>query len=301
MAKLVERAKNKKIRKYKPRGYWTKENIINRLRALAAEHGENYLRVGNLRKKECDLWGQMRIKFGSHRKAIEAAGFNYGEIAAHKVGYWTKENIINRLRALAAEHGENYLRVDNLQKKEGDLAGAMWKEFGSIKEAIEAAGFDYLKIRGEMFGNPKIWRSWEKCCKEIAEVIYPDTKIYPQKRLGQTKKRPDLQIPEKKLIIDSKTNAWEVVGIEEDTNNYLPYCQKLEFWCLEGDRKISTDAEIVNGEDLLKRLKDKGVAENTVAEFKKKILQLKHEIDPYAGYQKEISTYDESLPPPTRT
>lgn len=261
------------IRKRKPSGYWTREKVVQRLRDFVEEHGVNYLRPSNLRDNESDLFGAVKRTFGSFEAAIEEAGYNYEKIIGQKPhGHWTKERIVERLREIAEKHGESYLRPSNLRENEGDLYNAIWKTFGSFKEPIEEAGFDYKKIRGILFSEPKIWKAWEKCCREIAEEFFGSDMVQYKKKIKRTRLYPDLQIPNKELIIDAKLSAWDRTSIDKDIDNYVDYCKKLEFWCLEGSRETSSDmVEIVTAKDLLKQLKDSGVEENKLREFRRRI------------------------------
>lgn len=82
-------------------------------------------------------------------------------------------------------------------------------------------------------------------------------------------------------------------GISKDIDNYLPYCNRLEFWCLEGERDIATeDVEIINSQELLERLEQNGLNEEDIEEFEKKIHLIKKGINPYEKAQQEISEFE---------
>lgn len=280
------------ITRKKPKGYWTKGKVINGLRALAAEHGKSYLRPSNLQEKEGDLLSAASVIFGSFKTAVKKTGYDYEKIIGKKPhGYWTKEKIIKELRALAEEHGESYLNQSNLEEKESKLLSAAFELFGSLKAAVEAAGYDYKKIKKPMYGIPKIWKAWETCCGEIAEEIFGSGIIKFKETIKGTRFRPEIQVPSKNLIADAKLNAWDRVGIDRDIDNYINYCEKLEFWCLQGHREITSGIEIVTVQELLKRLKDAGAEESKIKEFRKKVILIKRGIDPYKDKQKEIRTY----------
>ena len=102
--------------------------------------------------------------------------------------------------------------------------------------------------------RPK-WNGWEKKCEKIGENIYGSSfKIKPRLPNG---KIPDFQSTTENLIIDAKTHCW-IPEIEEDIQNYLPFCDRLEFWCLEGKREIiiqdGKEIVFINADILLPRI-----------------------------------------------
>jgi hypothetical protein len=73
--------------------------------------------------------------FGSWANAVEAAGFGYDQIRLIRERY-TKQEVIDLLRALAREHPET--RLTDLHSH--SAWGAMVRLFGSIQNALHAAG-----------------------------------------------------------------------------------------------------------------------------------------------------------------
>lgn len=107
------------------------------------------------------------------------------------------------------------------------------------------------------------WREWENLCNKIGQLIYKDDLILqPLTRLPNNK-LPDLIVRNinNTIIIDAKTNAY-IENIEEDIKNYSPYCDILEFWCLNkkrediiieiNDRKVKIS--FITPKQLLKRI-----------------------------------------------
>ena len=107
------------------------------------------------------------------------------------------------------------------------------------------------------------WYPWELFCAKVGKILYPSTfLVQPDTRLPNNK-LPDFSYQNKHnevIIADAKTHCW-IWHIENNISNYLPYCTRLEFWCLEGKR----DPEVREGkvilfltsEDLLARILDK--------------------------------------------
>ncbi|KXA96945.1 hypothetical protein AKJ38_02295, partial [candidate division MSBL1 archaeon SCGC-AAA259I14] len=206
--------------------------------------------------------------------------------------YWTKEKIVEELEKLAKRHRERYLASSNIRNVRSGLRTAVEKEFDSYQEAVEKAGFDYKKIKRPRYGERVQWYAWEECCKEIAELIFDSSEILFKETLDETNFRPDLQIPEKSTIVDAKLSAWDKDRIDKDIGHYKDHCDKLEFWCLRGDREVTSDkVNIVASEELLERLENCGLDEPEVGEFERKIHLIEKAVNPYEGAQKKITAY----------
>jgi hypothetical protein len=75
---------------------------------------------------------------------------------------------------------------------------------------------------------------WEEWCEKAISLLYPRTyQIQPNTRLPNGK-FPDFNYQNNKgsfVIVDAKITVL-TESIEKDIENYLPYCDRLEFWCL---------------------------------------------------------------------
>ncbi|MFX0173982.1 MAG: zinc-ribbon domain-containing protein [Candidatus Hodarchaeota archaeon] len=84
-----------------------------------------------------------------------------------------------------------------------------------------------------------LWKLWEEWCEKVISLLYPKTnQIHPNTRLPNGK-FPDFNYQDNEgsiVIVDAKTNAL-AESIEKDIENYLPYCDRLEFWCLFKQRE----------------------------------------------------------------
>lgn len=91
------------------------------------------------------LFRKARHRFGSWRKAIEAAGLNYEEIVQRQK--WTPEKIIAEIKRLYAEDQD--LSVTAMMRNYPNLVAIAQspRYFGSWKAAVEAAGLDYELIK----------------------------------------------------------------------------------------------------------------------------------------------------------
>ncbi|KXA89188.1 hypothetical protein AKJ62_03615 [candidate division MSBL1 archaeon SCGC-AAA259D14] len=293
--KAVEEAEfdYEKIIEQKPRGYWTREKIIEELKRLAKEHGKESLAPSSARGINRGLIYAAREKFCSYQKAVEEAGFKYEEITRKKPqGYWTKEKVIETLRRLAEKHGEKILASSHIQNIKPELTVVARRRFDSYRKVVEEAGFDYDKIKRPSFGERVQWYAWEECCREMAELIFDSSEILFKETLDETNFRPDLQIPEKSTIIDAKLSAWDKKRIDKDIDHYKDYCDRLEFWCPRGDREVTGDkVNIVASEELLERLENCELDEPEERKFERKFRLIEKGVNPYEGAQKKITAY----------
>jgi len=98
-------------------------------------------------------------------------------------------------------------------------------------------------------------RSWEKLCREMATTFYRKIQKYPPLPNNTL---PDWGIDYNgknwRVLFDAKLGAW-AASIEKDIENYLPHCERLEFWCLRGKRESNNHrVKFVFAEDLINKL-----------------------------------------------
>jgi hypothetical protein len=91
------------------------------------------------------LFRKARHRFGSWRKAIEAAGLNYDEVVQRQK--WTPEKIIAEIKRLYMEGKD--LSITAMQRSYPNLVAIAQspRYFGSWRAAVEAAGLDYELIK----------------------------------------------------------------------------------------------------------------------------------------------------------
>lgn len=139
------------------RGYkrWNLEEVLAQIKKLAAKGVP--LNSGNIARNYSGLAYAGRKYLGSWEAAVGAAGLDYGEI--RRKNFWSKEKIVAQLRAL--KKAGKPLHVSAAEDLYGGLVGATTVYFGSWRKAIEAAGFDYTKIKRQ--------KEWSK--KAVASEI----------------------------------------------------------------------------------------------------------------------------------
>lgn len=114
---------------------WSPEEILEELRS-ASNLSAKFNQRTNSR-----LYGAAVRCFGSWKKAVIAAGFDYPSQSRRKLpGYWSKERVIEEILKLP-EKNSGYAR-----KNAAALYNAALRRFESWKAALEAAGFDYQSV-----------------------------------------------------------------------------------------------------------------------------------------------------------
>lgn len=95
------------------------------------------------------LYGAANRYFGSWRKAVEAAGFDYSKVTQNQSpGFWTRDQIIKEIQSTPFKHSSV------VRKNQPKLYSAALRIFGSWGAAVTAAGYDYSKT----------CKGWEPAC-----------------------------------------------------------------------------------------------------------------------------------------
>jgi len=129
------------IRKYK---VWTEERIIERIKELY-EQGEDlsWYNVSESLDPQLAAAAIRKCRFGSWKKAVEAAGLSYDDI--RKYQSWSEDRILERIRELYNQGVE--LNSKKIQQTDITLFTAARRRFDSWDNALDHAGLDYRSIR----------------------------------------------------------------------------------------------------------------------------------------------------------
>lgn len=114
-------------------------------------------------KNNVALHSAARREFGSWRKALEAAGYDYDEVnkaAGTRYTSWTREKIIKMIRELPPDR----LSYGNMTKENLLLYSAAYRRFGNWQNALRAAGLPEELVK-KSFKNRK-WTP-ERIIEEI--------------------------------------------------------------------------------------------------------------------------------------
>ncbi|MFA6449580.1 MAG: hypothetical protein WCX65_08935 [bacterium] len=123
--------------KMKLLNYWTKEEVVKRLRQIAER--DEPLNTLFLETNHPRLWNAARRLFNNIEKAVEAAGFEYDKIK--KRYSWDEGEIKKRIKDMY-EKGEDITQIA-MMGKDSKLLAAGQKFYGSWSRAVESAGIDY--------------------------------------------------------------------------------------------------------------------------------------------------------------
>jgi len=141
---------------------WSEEKIVAELRKLV-ESGVKP-NVTEIRRANRLLLNASRAYFGGIKPALSAAGLEY-----HRHSRWTGVMVVRKLKELAAE-GED-LSPLALRRKYGTLVNRAWRLCGSYKNAIEAAGLDYLEVtRRAKWDRRSVLRKLRELARQGADL-----------------------------------------------------------------------------------------------------------------------------------
>jgi hypothetical protein len=123
---------------------WTKESIIDDIRALSAT-GED-LSYSNVARHHVALFRAAIRYFSSWRIAVEESGIVYAGVRRYKS--WSPQRIVQRILELH-QAGEDLSWRHVSTEVDPQLAAAATRlcSYGSWRSAVEAAGLDYDEIR----------------------------------------------------------------------------------------------------------------------------------------------------------
>lgn len=168
-----------------PRRIWTKKRIIREIRriVLSGEPANLYhlIQTGRAGFIRCSA-----KQFGSYKKAVRAAGFNYAKIQARRMNYWTKKRIVREIRRLE-KIGQRLDRTTMGSNNEFvNLMNAAQRLFGSWSKAVYAAEIDYMQ-------HSRVWsaKAWlnklssddvQRIRAKSAELVMRKTKLIHERR-----------------------------------------------------------------------------------------------------------------------
>ena len=139
---------------------WSKEKIIESVKELKKQNTD--LSASNVSKNHIPLFTAAcsRRYFSSWANAVKAAGIDYDQILdagkarrREKLTKWSKEEVLTQVRRFEAKNLLTTYR-DKLA-----LYSAARREFGSWKQALEAAG--YRLTKGSHKNSNQIFRKEE--------------------------------------------------------------------------------------------------------------------------------------------
>lgn len=132
---------------------WSKVSIVQTLKKLHKQGVD--LSYNRLAKRQQSLVSASAYHFGSYRRAVERAGFDYSEISRRP--RWTKQAIIMQIKKGRRDgHDLNWSSITKRRDELGKAAFASLQPrlFGSWDRALHAAGLDADEVNR--------YRKWDK-------------------------------------------------------------------------------------------------------------------------------------------
>jgi len=123
-----------------PYRFWSPTRITDDLRSLY-RRSPRLLKPKTLSQNKHRLLQACRRRFGSYKRALHAAGIQYGEVARITAPSLSAEQIVSWLKDLF-DRGRD-LRYSKLGEYNPRLLDAARRCFGTYEAAMNAAGFDY--------------------------------------------------------------------------------------------------------------------------------------------------------------
>jgi hypothetical protein len=120
---------------------WNREKVVQRLQERAAKGKE--LNIGAISTQDHALTGAIMRHFGGHDAALAAAGFDPATIRQSRP--WTKEQVVAELQKRHRNHED--LSNTYLNDHVAPLYGAMHRLFGTMPDALRAAGIDPESVK----------------------------------------------------------------------------------------------------------------------------------------------------------
>ena len=119
--------------------YWSPQRVIDALQEMHRQNKPMY--PARLMATQPYLLRVSAKRFGSYRKAIEAAGLEY---PVRPLRHWSEALVLQTLRDLHAEGAD--LRYTPVKTKRLPLYEAARYYFGTYQNAVRVAGIDYDKV-----------------------------------------------------------------------------------------------------------------------------------------------------------
>jgi len=135
---------------------------------------------------------------------------------------WTKERMKREFLKLLRQGKVLPLRESFNQCEQLPSTTVARELYGSFKALVHECGIEGITKQSLCY-------QWEYCCEQIARCLYGN--IVVQSLDTHVEGRPDIVVPERKLIIDAMTTAYRVPHKLSEIRRYQKGYE-LEFWCL---------------------------------------------------------------------
>lgn len=178
---------------------WSREKVRETLQKLHSK-GED-IRANSLKRNYPGLWAKVYAEGWNFGELYKEMGLNRKELNRHRIDGWYETRIIREIRAYLEKNGSLHGLVKN--KK---LYGAAGRHFGSIRNAVQAAGIDpsLLDTKYAMWPKERI----------ISEIKRLHSKGENLDRPNIKSKYPDLEAAAGSRFHGTWYKALEAAGID---------------------------------------------------------------------------------------
>jgi hypothetical protein len=216
---------------------WTDNKILSALK----DYIQKYRTLDNIQKLDKALNSASVAYFGSLRKAVTQAGFDYESLLSRK--FWTKDRIIANIRQLHSL-GED-LSLSTAQTRHRPLVQAAIEKryFGSWKKAVSASGFDYDKIRKNWFLETFKGDRFEEYVLKVLRILGRNVRHHRRFKFEYETCVPDFYDLDNGDWIDAKLNSWGP-GVDWTTDRYLRYTNRITIIYLRGKTREWKDESV---------------------------------------------------------
>ena len=100
------------------------------------------MRYSSIRRENSALDNATFTVFGGYYNALATAGIDIDQYRKFRRGYWSKEKVVQLLREYVSKHKT----LDLLRIRDPLLGAAITREFGTVRDACNAAGLEYKAL-----------------------------------------------------------------------------------------------------------------------------------------------------------
>lgn len=236
------------------RGYWSKEKVVELLREFVSK----YKTLDLLRDRDQFLAAAITREFGTMKAACAAADLDYVALTSRR--RWTKEEVLQEIRLLYRMDED--LSGSSMRAHHNGLLLAALGKFGTWKNAVASAGFDYEKVRKDRWKESFLGREFEEYVGQTLRVLGRNVVHHQKHELGGEASVPDFVDRDSGTWIDAQLDAGSF-RVYNTIRKYLLHTDLLVILYLKGwPRKDDAElAQFVPIKSYYKQLRANGADE----------------------------------------
>lgn len=239
---------------------YSKKYVIAELQKMK-DSGEPLSRKW-IKQRSAPLYDAIYNRFGSIKKAVEAAGYDYQEEMEKAKELWLqkqreiqmkwdKDSVVEEIKRLHAEG--IFLSSSYTRNMFQSLYDGAVNRFSSWGKAIEAAGLVYEDIREDSRSASYCGMLFEELLDELFTELGVDYEKY-----AHEKYRPDYVL-KNNVWVDAKLSQWTVFS-SDTIAKYMEHCRFLTIVYMRGRReeapdiRLSSNVRLISVHNYIKQL-----------------------------------------------